>query len=176
MSMWTVLMIVAIVLIAIIPSFKDRVLPVKKLMITPAVFMYLFYQTVNDNFSVHFSNSLIMIFGLVVGIAIGALMRRKTAIKSDKNKLLIWIPGSYLSLGIFVLIFSAHFIIGYLQSLDPTYLMQSSIGEQMLLFALSCTSSITIGANAVLYFKYFTSEPSELTFVKKRVNAFIKNG
>jgi hypothetical protein len=158
-------MIMAIIIFVVIPSFKDRVIPVKKLIITPAIFMYLFYQTINENF---IPNTWIIAFGFITGIVIGILIRSKTSIKSDKNQLLIWLPGNYLSLVIFCLIFSIHFAIGYLQSVNPGYLSQASSGEQILLFLISCVSSITIGANGLLYCKYLLSDSSELAYTRNQ--------
>lgn len=165
MSTSTMLMILAIIVFAVLPSLKDRVIPVKKLIITPAIFMYLFYQTIHENF---FINDFIIIIGLMTGIALGIFIRSNTFIKADKNQLLIWLPGSYLSLVIFALLFSLHFSVGYLQSVSPAYLTQASFGEYVLLFLMSCASSITIGANGILYFKYWMSESGEqLVYVKK---------
>ena len=168
MSISTVLMIAAIIFFVIIPSFKDRVIPVKKLIITPAIFMYLFYQTVAENFNTPFTNNWIIVLGFIVGIGVGILIRANTSIKADKNQFLIWLPGNYLSLVIFLLIFATHFTIGYLQSVNPNYLVQTSSGEQILLFITSCVSSITIGANALLYCKYLMSKSSELTMIRNR--------
>ncbi len=164
MSNSTVLMILAIIIFVVIPSFKDRVVPVKKLLITPAIFMYLFYQTINENFM---TNNWMIAFGLLMGIATGVLIRRKTAIKSDKNKLLIWLPGSYQSLVTFILIFTVHFAIGYLRSTHPSYLTQASLGQQILLFLLSYVSSIAVGTNSLLYYKYLISQSGELIYSRK---------
>lgn len=161
MSIWTVLMIAAIIFFVVVPSFNDRVIPVRKLIITPAIFMYLFYQSINENFII---NNWIIAFGLMTGIIIGILIRSKTIVKSDKNQQLIWLPGSYLSLVTFSLIFSVHFLIGYLQSVDPSYLKQTSSGEQLLLFIMSCVSSIALGANSLLLCKYLLSKSSELPY------------
>ena len=165
MSIWAVLMIIAIIIYVVIPSFKDRVIPIKKLIITPAIFMYLFYQTVNENL---ITNNWTIALGLIVGTVIGILMRSKTSIRSDKNQLLIWLPGNYFSLVIFSLIFSIHFVIGYLKSVNPSYLTHVSSGEQILLFLISCVSSITVGANGILYCKYLISDSSNLTYSRNR--------
>lgn len=148
------LMIIAIIFFVIIPSCKDRIMPIKKLLITPAIFVFLFYQTINGHFLI---NNELILLGALSGITIGLLVRSNTAIKSDKSQLLIWIPGSYISLMVFCFIFLIHFIIGYLQSIDPTYLTQASSGQSLLLFLLSCSSTVIIGANAMLYWKYLNS-------------------
>ncbi|EKD71415.1 MAG: hypothetical protein ACD_46C00186G0003 [uncultured bacterium] len=163
MSIWTVLMIAAIIILVVIPSFKDRVMPVKKLLITPAIFMYLFYQTIDESFNISLIHHPMIIGGLITGIAIGILIRSKTVIKSDKHKQLIWLPGSYLSLFIFMLIFSIHYVIGYLQAVYPNYLTQTSFGVQVLLFFISSASSMIIGANGLLYAKYLMCESSDFS-------------
>lgn len=161
MSMGTLLMIVAIIVFAILPTFKDRVISVKKLLITPIIFIYLYCQTINKNFILQFADGWVIILGLIIGTLFGAFIRINTMVKADKTQSLIWLPGNYLGLFIFLLIFSVHFVIGYLQAVDPNYLKIDFV-EQILLFFLSCTSSVMIGSNSFLYYKYINSESIEL--------------
>ncbi|HLB55870.1 MAG TPA: hypothetical protein VJK30_00870 [Coxiellaceae bacterium] len=149
-----IIMLLAIIYFVIIPSFKTRVFHVKKLIIMPAVFMYLNYQSVTENFHIQISDYGIITLALIAGILIGALLRKNTTVKSNIEKKLIELPGSYFSLIIFLAIFAVHFVIGYLQSVNPTYLLQASFSEATLLFLLTASSSMTIGANAVLFYKY----------------------
>jgi hypothetical protein len=152
----TVIMIVAIIIFAVLPTLKDRITSVRKLIITPAIFIVLFCKSVIENFSLDTTSIYVILLGTCLGIAIGVLIRRKTEIKADRDQQLIWLPGSYLSLVIFTLIFTVHFVIGYLQATNPVYLTQAST-KQVLLFLLAFTSNISLGASLCLYYKYRVS-------------------
>ena len=73
-----IIMLLAIIYFVIIPSFKTRVFHVKKLIIMPAVFMYLNYQSVTENFHIQISDYGIITLALIAGILIGALLQRHT--------------------------------------------------------------------------------------------------
>lgn len=168
MTASTLLMIGAVIWFLIIPSFQDRVVPVNRLLITPAVFLYFFYQMVTKNFTLSMPNTLIIILGLVIGISVGILLRANTAIKADKAQKAVWLPGDFFGLITFLLIFAAYFAIGYLHAVSPDYLKGSSLGAQSLLLLTACVVSITAGANAQLYYKYLTSKVNEkLPIIKK---------
>lgn len=162
MKISIIIMLLAIIYFVIIPSFKTRVFSVKKLIIMPAVFMYMNYDSVRSNFHIHSSTYGIIAAGLAFGVIVGTLLRKNAQVKSDKSKLLMELSGSFFSLWIFLIIFAVHFVIGYLQSVNPTYLLHPSIGEQTLLFLLTCTSSMTIGANGMLFYKYLKAPHSDL--------------
>lgn len=153
----TVIMIVAIILFAVIPSFKDRVIPVKKLLITPAIFSFLLYQSITESFYIDTVAIIFLTAGLIVGVVTGIILRSRTPVKADKQLQLIWLPGTYLNLVMFMLIFSVHFVIGYMQSVHPEMFASDNINEQCLLFFLACFSSTSIGASSCLYYKYCTS-------------------
>lgn len=155
-----IIMVLAIFYFVIIPSFKTRVFSIKKLIIMPAVFMYLNYQSANQNFHIRISDYGIIALALIIGTLIGALLRKNTTVKSNIEKGLIELPGSYFSLIIFLAIFAVHFVIGYLQSVNPVYLLHKSGSEELLLFLLTASSSMTIGANAVLFYKYLKHSKS----------------
>lgn len=157
MNSTTILLIIAVIVFLIIPSFKDRNMPIKRLIIMPAMFIYLLYQTSTENFSSGLTSASIMVFGLMVGTVIGAFMRRNAAITADKQQKMIGIPGGYTSLIVFLLIFSAHFLVGYLHAVDPQALIQEGTTAWAVLFLLSATAGLTVGTSLCLYIKYQTS-------------------
>ena len=168
MSTTTLLMIAGIIVLFIIPSFKDRVIPIKKMIIMPALFMYLLSQTISESFSLGFANIISIMVGIVVGSAIGIFIRINTTIKADKTQDLIWLPGSYLSLIIFPSIFLVHYLVGYIHAVSPSYLMQASIAACVLLFLLTATSSITVGTNLCFAMKYYFASTEELELPAKK--------
>lgn len=132
-------------------------MPIKRLILAPAVFMYLFYQTLTASFTL---SPIVMIYtltGIVLGLAAGALLRYQTKIIADKQNHLITLPGSYLSMATFTLIFSVHYWIGYHEAVYPQYFQMISQTTLLTVFALAIVSSISAGANLMLYYKHQAS-------------------
>lgn len=156
MSLQLILMLILIVVFLIIPSFKDRIISVRKLAIMPAVFMCLFYFKITETFHISILSWYILL-GLVFGVAGGILIRSKTPVIADKNRSLIKLPGSFLNLMIFIMIFSVNFVIGYFNSVSPGYFSSVNMTSETLFFLLSFASSLTVGASLCLYMKYRTA-------------------
>ncbi len=156
--MITALIVLVIVILFVLPTLKDRVIRVKKLLIIPALFLYLLYDTLTSKFAIDSTAIVLIILAGIVGFGIGVYLRRATAVTADRNKELIWIPGGWLSLWTFLLIFVVQFATGYLHAVNPAYLLQNSAGEQSLMFILSLVSCITVGANLCLYYKYLNTK------------------
>lgn len=154
MNTSNMMMILAIIWFVIIPSFKTRTMPVKKLAITPAIFMYLLYRTVTQTFYLDTTGKLCLILALAAGIIIGVLMRLRTNVTADKQREMISLPGTWINLITFILIFCAHYAVGYLKAVSPEVLQQTGLTAITLLFVLTCASSISLGASACLYYKY----------------------
>lgn len=160
-TLFTIVGIAAILYFLILPSLKTGVIPIQKLAITPIIFLYLNYDSVQHHFHLHGKEYAILVIGLVIGVVIGAFFRNKTAIKADHEKSLLQIAGSYFGLSVFILIFAVHFLIGYFESTHPGYLLQSNMASSILLFLLTCSSCIPTGGNLMLFyrFKQMKSEP-----------------
>lgn len=154
-------MIAAIIVFVVIPSFKDRVIPIKRLLIAPGIFMYLLYDNVTTHFYLNFSADFLLLAGLILGPTIGVLMRYNTEVKPDHIQHTLWIPGTYTTLVTFLLIFIVHFIVGYLQSVEPYIFNHVNSIELILLFMLACTSSITVGTSLCLYTKYYLADEEQ---------------
>lgn len=152
--MMTVLLILGIVILFVLPTLKDRVICAKKLIVIPALFAYLLYETLLGNFMLDPATYAVIVIAAIFGLGIGAWLRSSTAIKADRSKQLIFIPGGYLSLFTFSLIFIVQFIVGTIHTIDPSYLQSDVLSKQVLVFFLSLTSTITIGANLCLYYHY----------------------
>jgi len=157
MTTATVLMLVAIIWFVIIPSMQPRTIPVKKLIILPAIFIYLLYNSIDKNFKLFPESYLIIGIGVAMGIIIGYLVRRNVSINVDREKEQIHLPGSYMSLILFSLIFSAHFVVGWLSTQFPGYFQNLGDIQMLLLLLVTAFSSLTIGLNGTLYFKYLHS-------------------
>lgn len=157
MSISTIIMLAAIIKFMIIPSLSTRSMPIKRLILTPAVFMYLFYQTLTASFALSPVVIIYTLAGIAAGLTAGALLRCQTQIIADKHNQLITLPGSYLSLVTFTLIFAVHYWVGYHEAVYPHYFQMISQTTLLTIFALALTSSISAGANLILYYKYETT-------------------
>lgn len=154
--------ILAILYFLILPSLKTGVIPIQKLAITPIIFLYLNYDSVQRHFHPHGTEYGILFIALILGILIGAFFRSKTPIKADHEKSLIEITGSYFGLSVFILIFAAHFIIGFFESTHPGYLLQSNMISSILLFLLTGSSCIPTGGNLMLFYRFKKAIPETL--------------
>ena len=155
-------MIAAILIFLILPGLKTRVLSVKKLIIMPAIFIYLNYDSLQKHFHIHLNDYFILMIGAIVGIGIGAYCRKNTIIRADHEKQLIEIAGSYFGLIMFIIIFAVHFAIGWIDSINPGYLFQASLYQAILMFLLTASSALSVGANAMLFYKYHKTNQSLL--------------
>ncbi len=163
MTTATILMLLAIIWFLIIPSLKERTFPVKKLIILPLVFMYLLYNSIEKNFVLFHSSYAVIVAGVIAGVIIGHIVRRNATLTADKQNELISLPGSFVSLIMFVLIFSVHFAIGWMASATPGYFQHSGNVQLLLLFLMTAFSSLTLGLNGTLYYKYHHAESVELS-------------
>jgi hypothetical protein len=157
MPIWTIVMVLAIIIFVILPGLKPRTMPVKKLLILPVVFLYLFYSSLTAHFPLNLDSYLLIGLAAVLGIVIGALLRRNTQIQADYQNHRISLPGSYMGLINFLLIFAVHFVIGYQLAVKPQVFTSVNPEVQVLVFALSLVSCMSIGMNACLYYKYKTA-------------------
>jgi hypothetical protein len=162
MTFSTLALIVVIIFFVIMPSFRDRVMPVKKLALIPAVFTYFLYETITNHFALNNVSLAIIVLGLITGMLIGIYLRLRTQVKADHEEKLIWLPATLINLLTFSFIFSVQGIIGYITSVHPSYLLHAHVGEYALLFMLISASCITLGSSACLFYKYLTSTPTKL--------------
>lgn len=161
-ALMLIAMLSAILFFLILPGLKTRVFRVKKLLIMPAIFIYLNYHSIQRHFHIHTSDYFILIVGLIFGVSIGAYCRKNSIIRADQQKQLIEVAGSYFGLIMFIAIFAVHFVIGYMDSVQPGYLLQPSAYQEALMFLLTLASTLSIGANFMLYYKYHNANHCEL--------------
>lgn len=153
---WTMLMVLGILLFLVLPSLKTRTFHVKKLLLMPALFIYLLYDSLTSTFHFHNDDIFTIVFAALLGIILGILLRRGTKIEVDHEYHLITLPGSYISLIFFSLIFAAHFVVGYFKSVSPSVFLETNILETILLFFLVSTSCMTVGGSGCLLWQYLS--------------------
>jgi hypothetical protein len=168
MTTSTILLLLAIIYFVIVPSFKTRVFYIKKLLMMPAIFLYMSYDTATHNFTIHAYDYVVILIGFVIGAGIGMALRQDITVKADHAQQLIELPGSFFSLFIFIAIFTVHYLIGYVHAVSPSYLLHFGIGQQVLFLLLAAASSLTVGSNGVVYTKYLAVESCALVAPEKK--------
>jgi len=157
-----------IIVVFIIPSFKDRTISLKKLIVMPAVFSYTAYTNMTKHYQfTEYAIVVTMVAG-IIGIVLGLLMRAHAQVIADRENQLIHLKGSYNSLLIFIAIFAAHFAQGYTIAVAPQLLNHSTIGL-CILAAMVATTCLSIGSNGALFLHYLrTHDCKDLTQSTKK--------
>lgn len=151
---WTVFMIICIVYFSVIPSFKYRIIPIKKLILIPLVFLYLAFDTIKRDFPLTNINIVFVIGGGILGLLFGILISKNIEILVDKEKKSIGMPGGISLLYTFLFIFAVHFVIGFLKSTQPIFFKQFSLFEAIVIILLGFSSSMSFGRSLVLMYRY----------------------
>lgn len=165
MSVGEFILILGIIVLLILPSLKDRIVSIRRLIILPAVFMYMLYRTIVTSFHLVQTSYVAIIVGLLLGVLLGLFIRKNLPIKADKEKALILIPGNTISLIIFIVIFIVEFVAHYLFVATPE-IKQANMNQYLLLIVLCGVSSLTVGGNLIYFYKYWQAESVELELSK----------
>lgn len=167
MSFGELMLVFGVIVIFVLPSLKDRMVNIRRLIILPVAFMYLLYGTITTNFHLLPTSYLAIAAGLLLGIVLGTFIRRNLRIKVDKEKSLILIPGNYITLTVFILIFCVEFVAHFLFAVHPG-IKQAGTSQYLLLLALCTVSSLTVGSSICYFYKYFKAESVALEVKKSR--------
>ena len=84
--MITLIIVFAIVIFLVIPSLKDRVLPVKKLVLMPIIFLYFLYSTITQSFALRTNSFMMITAGIILGVLLGIILRSRSKIGADREK------------------------------------------------------------------------------------------
>lgn len=160
---WVYLLFAFLIWVGIKAS-KPRVLPIKKLFILPAVFVYMSTHTLLTSFAIHFIDVSIWAGAIFLGTVIGwfEIFRNHTKIKVDKQQHLIQIPGSWMTLALIIIIFASKYYFSYELDVDPALIKQSWFEYSMLSVSGVCTG-ILIGRALCYLYKYRSTSHSPLS-------------
>ena len=161
MNMNTFLIILAVIIFLIIPSLKPRTVNIRKLIIIPVVFLYFLQQCLTDAFHITATHYWLVGLGGLFGILTGVLSKWNTSVAINKTQQSISLPASYLNLITFLMIFTVHYLIGYLQATDIEFFTQQSLSLDSLLLFLAFASTINAGSSLLFIYRYH--EHKEIT-------------
>ena len=136
-----------------------RIIRVERLLLLPAIFLFLSLHGVINLFHPNIPDILIWMSGNILGIALGAFHIHSQTIRADHKHKLISVPGNCLMFVLTMLIFACEFFINYSIKAKLPFAQTISF-KWVSVFALGTIAGITIGRNITYIFKY-KKAPSE---------------
>lgn len=115
---WVFVLFTYLVIVGYLAS-RPRIVPIKKLVILPTLFIALSCFNIYKVFTLTNEHIVIWLGMLVIGFGLGWLQFKKLNIKAIKEQAAIMIPGTWTLLLIIVLIFSLRYYYGYQLALNP---------------------------------------------------------
>jgi hypothetical protein len=143
---------------------KTRIISLKKLFIIPAIFTYMSINTLVTAFNIQIFEVSVWSSSILIGISIGWIdvYRKYTQIKVDKQKHLIEVPGTWVTLSLILIIFTSKYYFSYELAVDPTLSNQTWFEVSMLTVSGICTG-LFIGRLLSYLYKYAKSNHTSLT-------------
>ncbi len=136
---WWVYLLFAYLIFIGIKASKSRVTPFLKLLIAPIIFSWMSIDTlVGDVGSSSYANS-IWAIAILIGVFFGWLQLRLLKIQTDRKRLLIKMPGSWITLILILIIFFSKYYFGYSSAVQPSLLENTGYVFIMLAISGVCT-------------------------------------
>lgn len=154
------LALAALIIYLIVAKSRDKVMPLKKLLFLPGLSLYFLYDSVATHFTLNTVDMASIAGGLLVGAAIGYVVRMGAQIKSDKEQMLLWVKGSWTAAAMFTIILASKVGIGYYMKIKPDVGMHYTTVQLLLILAASLASGLPVG-QSLIYFVKFQNAPSE---------------
>lgn len=124
-----------------IKATKTRTLALKKLFIRPAIFSYLSIYTLISSSDISLFQVSAWTCAILLGVLIGWIDTGKNHphINVNKEKHLIQVPGSWMTLILVFIFFTTKYYFSYEISIDPTLSKQTWFEASMLAVSSLCT-------------------------------------
>lgn len=158
---WVYLLVLYLVKIGM-DTLQPQIVPMKKLVITPVIFIYLSVHSLLSQSSVTQVQIVVWAMAAVFGVGAGIWLVSQLELAFDKKQYLVRIPGTWSTLAVILLIFSSKFYLGYAAATDAAQTGQQ--GLKLVALAGSGLGSGIITGRVIGYFHRFLSSKSvELT-------------
>lgn len=115
---WVYALLIYLITVGVYAS-KTRVVSLKKLFVLPAIFLAMSVNTFISSVQIHFLTISAYLLSLLLGIGGGWMLVQQQDLKIDKQRDLIQIPGSWVTLVLTLIIFAAKYYFGYALATDP---------------------------------------------------------
>lgn len=157
---WVYLLFLILVKIGIKAS-KKNVITMKKLFIIPIVFSIMSIHTLIVSFRIDTTTISTWIGSILCGMLLGWILVRNQEVKVDKEKWLIELPGTWMTLTIILIVFISKYYFGYELTADPKLVNQSWFEFSLLFISGACTGMF-IGRTLFYLRKFKTSQSTQL--------------
>lgn len=102
-----------------IKARKKNVIPLKVLLIAPAIFSTWSFYSIITRYGANFFILSVAIISMLIGTFGGCLVMRKTKMRFDKIKKHVELPGSWITLILLMSLFSIKYFLGVTSALVP---------------------------------------------------------
>ncbi len=117
---WVYLLLVYLITVGLKAS-KARVIPFWKIFVLPTIFLFMSIQNLMTIESIEYLSIGSLIVAMIVGSLFGWWQVKRLDIKIDKKYSLIQIPGSWDTLLVILIVFSAKYYFGYEKTTNPVF-------------------------------------------------------
>lgn len=142
-------------------ALHPRVIPFSKMLILPLFFAvwsaYSLYTVFNSPLDIVY-----WAISIILGAAIGWIMTAPYEIKADKEKFLIWLPGTRSTFVLVMVIFAVKYFFGYLYATDP-HAQKNVYIYSIDLITSGFITGMFIGKALCLWSKFKTADHTNLT-------------
>jgi len=129
---------------------KDREVYFYKIIIVTGVFLYLSVNTM-IKFDLGYLYYTLFLLMIISSCYVGCVLEARKKISINKNKMLISLPGSWLSLFLVIFIFSTKYYLGYRNFQDSSFV---STPEAKLIIVLSSGFSAGLPSGRLMNYIY----------------------
>ena len=138
---------------------RSAIVPIKKLVITPLIFMYLSAQSLLNQPNTDYIHMLAFGIAVFTGILVGWRIVSQLPLVFDKERFLVQLPGTWSTMMVMAGVFGSKFYLGYETA-------QGNAATEAALIALVlsafCTGIIT-GRVAGYFYRFINSQSVTLT-------------
>lgn len=141
---WWVYLLLAYLIIIGVKASKTRIVPLKKLLIVPVLFILLSIHTLLTSFEITAFSLASWLVATLIGISLGWFFIYRLNLAVDKPHLLIQTPGTWSTLLIIIIIFMTKYYFAYELAIAPQ-LIKNDIFEFSLLAISGVCSGFFVG-------------------------------
>lgn len=139
-------------------TLRPQIVPLKKLIITPLIFMYLSVHSLLSQSSVAQIQIGVWAAGALLGLFGGIWLVSRLELVFDKVQYLVKIPGTWSTLAVIVLVFASKFYLGYTAAVDGGQSGQQELLKLLALAGAGLGSGIITGRVVGYFQRFFASD------------------